>query len=56
MALKEIAYDLSTTSHYLTDDVVTEPLLPRDGWMVPPEKPGLGLELDEKKVQRYAVK
>jgi len=56
VALKEIAYDLSTTSHYLTDDVVTEPLLPRDGWMVPPEKPGLGLVLDEKKVQHYTVK
>jgi L-alanine-DL-glutamate epimerase-like enolase superfamily enzyme len=37
------------------DTIVTEPLWPDDGFVKVPEKPGLGIELDEKKIRRYRV-
>lgn len=35
--------------------VVTEPLWPVDGYVAVPERPGLGIELDEAAVARYCV-
>jgi muconate cycloisomerase len=35
------------------DDIVTEPFEYRDGNLVVPSRPGLGIELDEDKVARY---
>lgn len=35
------------------DDIVTEPFVYRDGNLIVPSKPGLGVELDEDKVTRY---
>ena len=34
--------------------LLAEPLV-RDGWAVVPDKPGLGVELDEDALRRYAV-
>jgi L-alanine-DL-glutamate epimerase-like enolase superfamily enzyme len=33
---------------------VSEPFEQQDGWIAVPEKPGLGIEVDEAVVQRYA--
>jgi L-alanine-DL-glutamate epimerase-like enolase superfamily enzyme len=40
----------------LVDDVITEPIPFERGVARPPAGPGLGVELDEKKMQKYAVK
>ncbi len=40
---------------FYEDDVLTEPLDIRAGVAFAPEKPGLGVELDEEKVARYRV-
>jgi len=53
VALRELTYGGSPTSHYLKDDVATEPLQAKDGWLAPPEKPGLGVTLDEDKIRFY---
>jgi L-alanine-DL-glutamate epimerase-like enolase superfamily enzyme len=38
---------------YYTDDILASPLPIRAGWAEPPEAPGLGVEVDEEKLQRY---
>ncbi len=38
------------------DEVVREPLLPKDGYLAVPQRPGLGMELDEEKLAQYRVK
>lgn len=40
---------------YYTDDILSEPFLFRDGHLVVPDAPGLGIELDEAKVAQYRV-
>lgn len=43
--------------HYLhEDDLVVEPLVIKDGSLEVPKRPGLGVELDESAMDRYAVK
>lgn len=37
------------------DEVVREPLRPVDGYLTVPQRPGLGMELDEEKLERYRV-
>lgn len=44
-----------TTGRYYTDDVVTEPFVFKDGLLLAPEGPGLGIELDEEKLEAYRV-
>ncbi|MEK7783175.1 MAG: enolase C-terminal domain-like protein [Candidatus Binatota bacterium] len=41
---------------YYQDDIVTEPFDYTDGEIIVPSKPGLGIELDEEKVEHYRVK
>jgi L-alanine-DL-glutamate epimerase-like enolase superfamily enzyme len=49
-----LEYD--TTDNALLTELLTEPLLPdAQGIMRPPEKPGLGIELNEKIVEKYRV-
>jgi len=40
---------------FYTDDLLTEPFTYRDGALVVPDGPGLGIELDEEKVAHYRV-
>ena len=40
---------------FYTDDIITEPFEYRDGCLVVPDRPGLGIELDEAKVEQYRV-
>ena len=37
------------------DEVVREPLLPENGYLPVPQRPGLGMDLDEEKLARYRV-
>lgn len=39
---------------YYTDDLITEPFKLEDGSLVVPDGPGLGIEVDEGKIQAYA--
>ncbi len=39
----------------LFDQVQQEPPVPQNGYLIPPDRPGLGMELDEKALQRFRV-
>jgi len=41
--------------HQLHDDLLTEPLEIVDGMIAVPQAPGLGIEVDRAKVERYQV-
>ncbi|MCL4514263.1 MAG: hypothetical protein M1379_01500 [Firmicutes bacterium] len=42
--------------HHLTDDIIAGgPLKYHNGFMIVPEGPGLGVEIDQEKLQRYSV-
>ena len=43
------------TSSLLADDLVAAPLSARNGWLDVASGPGLGVELDEAKLERYSV-
>ncbi|MEM2876406.1 MAG: enolase C-terminal domain-like protein [Candidatus Bathyarchaeia archaeon] len=38
------------------DDLIKEPLRFEKGYVLVPEKPGLGVELDEDALERYCIK
>ncbi len=40
---------------FYTDDIITEPFEYADGCLTVPDKPGLGVELDPKKIEKYRV-
>ena len=44
-----------TCYHGLVDDVLAEPLVFRGGRIAVPEGPGLGVEVDEDKLERYSI-
>jgi muconate cycloisomerase len=46
-------WGISPTSHYLADDLVREPLHPARGDCPRPRGPGLGVDVDERAVERY---
>lgn len=39
--------------HYYEDDIITEPFRVADGALLPLDGPGLGIEIDEAKLERY---
>jgi L-alanine-DL-glutamate epimerase-like enolase superfamily enzyme len=57
LAAATIPFACSNPSDYheLHDDVLTEPLEVSEGMMTVPQGPGLGIEVDRAKVERYAV-
>jgi muconate cycloisomerase len=38
---------------YYEDDIVTEPFAVRDGAILPLDRPGLGIDIDERKLERF---
>lgn len=40
---------------FYLDDILTEPFSYRDGYLIVPDGPGLGIELDEQKVAKYRI-
>ena len=55
-AAPSVAWGVSLTHFYLAADIVKEPLTITDGVVALPEKPGLGVEVDEAGVARLTVK
>jgi len=54
-ALKDsIVMELDTTRNPLREELLREPLQAENGYLAPPEKPGLGVELDPGALQRFA--
>jgi muconate cycloisomerase len=54
-AVDNIDWGVSLTHFYLAEDVVRAPLAIRDGLVVLPARPGLGVEIDEAAVARLRV-
>jgi len=53
-ATPSMTYANQTVLPLLADDIVARPLEMRDGYAAVPDAPGLGVELDEDKVAKYA--
>ena len=53
-AIPSCAWGVSLSSQYLSDDVVRTPFSYADGHATVPTGPGLGIEVDEARVRRYA--
>ncbi|MFX0196331.1 MAG: enolase C-terminal domain-like protein, partial [Candidatus Hodarchaeota archaeon] len=47
-------YAIDTTYEHLEDDILERPFIIEDGQIEVPTRPGLGIEIDEKKLQIYA--
>lgn len=54
--IPNLDWGLNPTSHYLADDVVKNPLAPKDGSSPRPTGPGLGVDVDERAVARFRAK
>jgi len=54
-AVPTIDWGVSLTHFYLAEDIVRQPLALRDGLVALPNKPGLGVEVDEDAIRRYRV-
>jgi muconate cycloisomerase len=37
------------------DDLIDDPFVYRDGYLIVPDKPGLGVDIDPKKLEKYRV-
>jgi D-galactarolactone cycloisomerase len=54
-ALQEcIVMELDYTYNPLREELLREPVRFENGYLIPPEKPGLGMELDQQALQRFA--
>ena len=51
--MSNLDWGISMTNHYLADDLVLEPVAPVNGVIRIDRKPGLGITVDEQKVQKY---
>jgi muconate cycloisomerase len=52
-ALPQLDWDISITCQYLAQDLVTEPLKVVNGHVRVPDRPGLGVTVDESKLSRF---
>lgn len=55
-ALPQIDWDVSVTCQYLAEDVAIEPVRFERGHVCLPERPGLGIEVDEAKLSSSSVR
>jgi muconate cycloisomerase len=55
-AVPSLAWGVSLTSQYLAEDVLTRSLVFTAGHAEVPDGPGLGVEVDEARVRRFAAK
>ena len=53
-ALPAVDWGVGLSSTYLTDDVLKQPLAVANGHITVPSGPGLGIEVDEARVRRFA--
>ena len=49
-----IVMELDYTYNPLREELLRDPFKVENGYLIPPEKPGLGIELDQEALQRYA--
>ena len=49
-----IMMELDYTYNPLREELLREPFKVENGYLIPPEKPGLGIELDQEALQRFA--
>jgi len=52
---KELLLEFDTSSHPFRNELTDLPLRQREGWVEIPQKPGLGIEIDRKTLERYAA-
>lgn len=52
-ALPQLDWDISITCQYLAQDIVTEPIRVERGHARVPERPGLGITVDESRLSRF---
>jgi len=49
------AHPYAVAGRYYEDDVISEPFAVRDGAILPLDRPGLGIEVDEARLARYRI-
>lgn len=55
-ALPQVDWDVNVTNQYLAEDLTADPLAIVDGHVALTERPGLGVEVDEGRVLRFAYR
>lgn len=53
--VQDLPFGSAIGAHYLEENIVTDPLVPVDGALRPPTGPGIGVELDETKLDALRV-
>jgi len=53
VSLPTLEWDASVTNQYLVDDVAKNPIQVINGRIITPDGPGLGIEVDEQKIEQY---
>jgi muconate cycloisomerase len=56
VALPQVDWDVNVTHDYLVDDLTSDPMAIEDGHVAPPDRPGLGVQVDEARVLRFAYR
>jgi D-galactarolactone cycloisomerase len=52
---QEPLFEFDSTPHPIRDAMLTDTLRPRDGWLVIPRGPGLGVEVDRGVIEQFSV-
>jgi D-galactarolactone cycloisomerase len=52
---KEVLLEFDTSSHPFREHLTDMPLRQKQGWVEIPQKPGLGIEVDRKTIERYSA-
>ena len=52
-ASNTLIFELKPVPSPMQHELVRTPIEQRDGWVAPPDGPGLGVEVDETVVRRY---
>jgi D-galactarolactone cycloisomerase len=52
---KEVLLEFDTSSHPFREHLTNMPLRQKQGWVEIPQKPGLGIEVDRKTIERYSA-
>jgi D-galactarolactone cycloisomerase len=52
---KDILLEFDTSSHPFRNELTSEPLKEKNGWVEIPQKPGLGIEVDRTILEKYAA-
>jgi L-alanine-DL-glutamate epimerase-like enolase superfamily enzyme len=56
LALPELNWHTNITNHYLIGDVASNPIKITHGHVLPPDGPGLGIDVDEDLISRYRAR